>query len=401
MPTLSGEQARQLRDALCDAFTPKTLEEMVRFRLGERLDDLVEPAALQQRAFQLVEVYDRRGTVAGPIRAAYETMPDNPLVRGYCEAHAPWAFTPAPPPDQIVDGAATGVRRLGELLEAVPESRLPGLARSLRGDFGDALRTINTIAAYKALHACLHNVQFRLYREIKRAVESFATNDEAREQLEAYMIDLRAEVDRARPQAEKLEGEIHWVRILHEVAVDLSGLGAPGRPPAGAVARRAILRLNGVLVIEPSRVNGVLTAAARTLPLLKLIEALRALSDTTTAAAIPAAVRPLLDGFRSGLGDLEEFRPLFLAVVEGHIHWQGIDNLLRVAEAELARAVESLAGLWPYIREDTLALTNVHATTDWAKDLTRLIAEVDAAENNPARIRSAFALFRRRAMQRF
>src|SRR4051812_29065689 len=86
--TLTGEQERGLRDAICDAFNLSELAQLVRYRLGETLESVVEPGPFTSVVFNLIESYRRRGRQDELIRAVYHERPKNPLVVAFCERHA-------------------------------------------------------------------------------------------------------------------------------------------------------------------------------------------------------------------------------------------------------------------------------------------------------------------------
>jgi hypothetical protein len=96
--TLTGEQERELRDAICDAFDVGELAQLVRYRLGETLESVVESGPLQSVVFNLINAYRRRGRVDELVRAIFHERPRNPLVVAFCERHAKTAVEPASKP---------------------------------------------------------------------------------------------------------------------------------------------------------------------------------------------------------------------------------------------------------------------------------------------------------------
>ncbi len=74
---VKGRDYQLLNDALVDAFRPDSLEAMLQFGLGERLDVLVAPARFDHLVFQLIEVYNRRDQVEKLVQAARRFNPTN------------------------------------------------------------------------------------------------------------------------------------------------------------------------------------------------------------------------------------------------------------------------------------------------------------------------------------
>lgn len=75
---LSGEQCRQIRDALLLAFPTRfALAEFTRFRLDTHLDAIADSGNLSEAVFQLVRWAESRGRMSRLIEAACAELPDN------------------------------------------------------------------------------------------------------------------------------------------------------------------------------------------------------------------------------------------------------------------------------------------------------------------------------------
>ena len=66
-----------LNEALVDGFGLDSLEAMLQFGLGERLDVLVGRAGLETTVFKLIDVYNRRDQVEKLLQAARGYRPTN------------------------------------------------------------------------------------------------------------------------------------------------------------------------------------------------------------------------------------------------------------------------------------------------------------------------------------
>lgn len=83
MGVLSGKQARGLHEALLDAFGIGELQQLVRFRLEERLQNITLEGGLSQRAFELIEWAEQKGRTEELIRAARQENDGNPVLERF------------------------------------------------------------------------------------------------------------------------------------------------------------------------------------------------------------------------------------------------------------------------------------------------------------------------------
>ena len=93
-----GIQLRMLRDALCSAFNPQTLEEMLRFELDQRLDQLAPRGDIKQVAFWIIDKAEREGWLDRLVAAAAQANPGNRALQRYLKQY----------PSQTTSGAARG-----------------------------------------------------------------------------------------------------------------------------------------------------------------------------------------------------------------------------------------------------------------------------------------------------
>jgi nucleoside phosphorylase/Tfp pilus assembly protein PilF len=91
---LTGAQLAQLTDALVAAFTPQTLEEMLRVRREKNLGSVVSLSLpMRQVVFQLLQAAEREGWTQELIAAAHQFNPGNAALRRFCEQHVPAALS--------------------------------------------------------------------------------------------------------------------------------------------------------------------------------------------------------------------------------------------------------------------------------------------------------------------
>src|SRR6266850_5900063 len=83
-----GIQLRMLRDALCSAFNPQTLEEMLRFELDQRLDQLAPRGDIKEVAFWVIDKAEREGWLDRLVTAAAHSNPGNRELQKYLSPFA-------------------------------------------------------------------------------------------------------------------------------------------------------------------------------------------------------------------------------------------------------------------------------------------------------------------------
>jgi beta-lactam-binding protein with PASTA domain len=96
---MTGEQIKQLRDAICSAFDHDALEQSVRFHLEQRLDEIVPTdGGMDIIAFKLIEWTERKGNTRTLVWGIHQDAPNNEAVNAFCKQCAPYAFDPTTPP---------------------------------------------------------------------------------------------------------------------------------------------------------------------------------------------------------------------------------------------------------------------------------------------------------------
>jgi hypothetical protein len=403
MPRLTGPEAEELRDALCAAFDDDSLTQMVRFKLGEKLGDIVGSDSLRTRAFQLIEYYEQLGTVEQLLRAVYETRPRNPQVVAFGQAHPNWVPASTKAAREAAESVSQGLRALADLLQTLGALHVRERLRRFREDFRTTRDTIGVLDKYKKLHDCLHFLQFRYYQELVRTAATFLSNDADNTALDGYTMDLRQEVQKAESHAQGLpsyQTEAGWIALFRRAVTSLrQGLDSASEAPV----RVALSLLNGVLAVQPSRINGLLTAKAGELRLKDLIQALRATNGDIQSTAVTNANQPLVMTFQAGLKDLTDLQPGLMGLVEEHLHWQQIDNNLRLAEANLGLSLDYLLALWPDVRDGARGVCDLGPELTWARELIDLVAKVEVviAARNPVLLTRTFLKCRRAVMLHF
>ena len=84
-----GTQLRMLRDALCSAFNLQTLEEMLRFELDQRLDQLAPRGDIKQVVFWVIDKAEREGWLDRLVAAAAQANSGNRALQKYLKQYPP------------------------------------------------------------------------------------------------------------------------------------------------------------------------------------------------------------------------------------------------------------------------------------------------------------------------
>ena len=74
---LTGQQLRALRNALVDAFNSATFEQMLRFELNKKVENIAGSGPLNSVAFKVIDAAEMEGWTLELVRAARMTNPGN------------------------------------------------------------------------------------------------------------------------------------------------------------------------------------------------------------------------------------------------------------------------------------------------------------------------------------
>ncbi len=399
--TLTGKQKESLSEAICAAYTEKSLEAMVSYRLDRRLEHIAGPGALPTRVAELIDASEREGWTHELIVAAHLYVSSNPELLAFCRQYAPDALTQTAPAE-TVGSAEAGLDALRSLMSSPEVLRAAG---AFRDNFRAASDGIAKLGAYKTLHDALHEVQLlrldrleQIERDISKA-GSLKQDDANSEEIETQILYLEALGPRLRDAAAKLPtrpAEEAWISRLAQAIGALREANAGG---ATASLGKGLKRLRAVLAVEPSRINGLLTAAARELRLPSLADALRSIR---AAAEQHGVSGPDMDRLRLGASAVESLRDALGDLVEQHDRWQQIDSDLRLLSKDTEPPMEDMELVWPGMKSFVGAVAG-SSGEGWARALAQATAELDAAQaaGDMTRVLKLFPRFRQRAILRF
>jgi nucleoside phosphorylase len=113
MPAMTPEQMRRLHEAILSAFDQGSLEQLVRFDLGQRLDSIAAGRSFSDVAFGLLMWAEKHGLVQDLARVLYRARPSNEQVQAIASEvlaeaasqDAPGTTSPAFPPLELTPRA--------------------------------------------------------------------------------------------------------------------------------------------------------------------------------------------------------------------------------------------------------------------------------------------------------
>jgi len=118
---LTGEQTEQLQNAILDTYNRSDLEQLLSFKLDERLDNITSGGNMRQIVFELIEWAGRRGRLTDLIQAAHVDRPSNsvfaefagkqpPQTEAEPSGHPSIQAQPSPSPTQTAPVQPSGKR---------------------------------------------------------------------------------------------------------------------------------------------------------------------------------------------------------------------------------------------------------------------------------------------------
>jgi hypothetical protein len=398
---LMGESLEKFQDALCDAFDSDTLEQMVLIRLGKVLYGIVAKGPLETVAFKLIERARQEGWTEALIRGAYVTRPNNPKIQAFCKAYFPQAEVSLDPATQV-RVVRDGLNALCQIIAQMGDPSVRGTVGRFRADFETTREKIGTLAKYKALHDHLHVVQIQFLGQIVDAAALFRQSAAQFKSLVRYAVQIHGCAARARKGALGLPSyprEASWTDDLDRAGKQIEeALNGTDDAPL----QKAIVTLRGVLAEAP-RINSLLTVTAEDLRLEQLTRAMREIRNTLDRSPAGGDGSLPVREFREGLEGLQALEPRLAGLVQEHYEWQWLDKEFAVADSQQADTAEDRFPRWADLRTRLARLCDLSPEKDWAKELSALAIELEAAGAAPDRLQfdNKYIKFRTVASDRF
>jgi hypothetical protein len=268
-----------------------------------------------------------------------------------------------------------------------------------RSQIAGALPQIEVLRGYKDLHDQLHRLDREFYNSVHLEAEGFPGDERARRHIESSRLtldkilrDLRSVAGRATLAAE----ETDWIE--RDFAPAHADLGRALEQSDAQLFRCFLGSLRRVLQLQPSRIDDLLFASARTLRLPDLVRAMQAVFDKLYD---PELDPELVRNFEAGVDALAELNQSLAYLLGVHRRWQDIDLVLHMLEFSLAQGKE-IEISWPSLHPRIEQLCQ-DVSEPWAAALQTDCGLLASAltERNPRKISDSFQNCRRRAGLRF
>jgi hypothetical protein len=391
MSLFSVPQQQRLRETVTDAFQPDELAVLVRVTLGHRLDMLVftnQPTPIVVDS--LIQLVESRGWTEEFVRGVYEERKDNPNVRAFCEADARFVFTPRTATTDLAREVGSGLATVSSRLTDPGDPVRAVLVSQASQTLTDLGTQFTRLRKYKVLHDCLHSLQFKYAKAIPTELRVFREDQTAVDNLGTYLQEMADELVQARPECEGLASraaEVMWLNVADESVRRMTDAVLAQKPDD---INKGFKLLEGLLRVQPTRINELLTGLLEQLQLENLRETLRRL------VAAPE------DGVARAVVALGGLCPRLNRILADHKEWQLIDITLHQIDTELklGSGIEQCQFLWSEVGNVLTPLLNGDRAAAWSVELRQLGVDLTASfgSADPVHVQKAFRRLFPRAM---
>jgi hypothetical protein len=392
-------QQAALQTVVVDAFGADDLAQLSRYHLGQRLEVLVNTnQGLAGVAFALIQFVESRGWTQEFVRGVYEERKDNPAVQQFCQANAPFVFTPRASTNDLARTVGTGLAAVAGRLSQDGDAVRAILVGQAHLNLADLGTQFTRLRKYKSLHDCLHSLQFTYARLIQTGIKSFVESPEETDNLLILFGEMADELAQTRPEAEAVESrvaELVWLNVADESVRRMrAAVAGPVKDPKAASAGYAMLE--GILRVQPTRINELLTGVLERLALERLRGVLDDLGHRLGGDVSALA------GATTALGSLI---PRLNGILSNHKDWQLVDNTLLQIEIELklGSPLEQCAFLWSEADKILQPILDRERGAAWTDELRKLGSDLGKAfaAADGELVKPAFRRLRPRAMWYF
>lgn len=320
------------------------------------------------------------------------------------------AYTPRPPArrartafEPMLRTSEEHTRSLGQALFVLSglmqDPKVRHAVVAFGADFEAASYHANELFECKHLHDRLHDLEFLCYTPISIIARHFPDDDgvvEAIANHQFYLVRIADELQELVERPGYAMAEASWVGIVFRAQ---DSLNSATTNLDARLLTESLRHLRRVLTTQPTRINAHLIAAAKSLRLSALIQAMTTLNDSLAQLELEA---DKMSQFEAGVEALVSLEQSLTAQVEDHNQWQHLDLSLRRIEAVLSLDTEELTFSWPELKAQSRTLLYGHSepwATRFQGSIERLDDAIDAG--NPNEIRQQFREFWRQASERF
>jgi len=271
-----------------------------------------------------------------------------------------------------VEEVRLGLERTRELLND-PAAR--STIEESREILTDVEREISLLDGYKGLHDCLHSLQAKQISLLIASSAKIASDTLQHDAMREYKDQVRTQVQCARDVVDRLPDdatlrsvETKWIDELDTAAMFLQKSLDDRNPNA---ARIGIIRMSRVLQFQPPRLNDLIVAAAKQLPLQKLSGAMGTLAEIDHSGSSDLA---------NGQAALNRLDQAVRGRVAEHDLWQEIDKQIWVIEqifGDTVDATDAFMAAWPDLKMPLRTMADFSPEADWAKNVKDYSDRID------------------------
>jgi hypothetical protein len=271
-----------------------------------------------------------------------------------------------------LEDVKTGLERTRALLDdPTARSTIVQSKETLEG----VEKGISLLDGYKGLHDCLHLLQIKQISLLIASTATIASDDVQYDALREYKDQVRTQVQSARGVAERLPDEptlrsveTKWIDEL-ETAAKFLQKSLDDRNPS--MAKIGIIRMSRVLQFQPPRLNDLILAAAKQLPLQQLSVTLSKLARGSAEAATELA---------NAQTALERLGQALRGRVAEHDMWQEIDKQIWVIEqlfAETVDQTDDFTAAWPDLQTPLRTMADLSPEAEWSRNVRSYSDRID------------------------
>jgi hypothetical protein len=367
MPVLSKEQFEQLQALLVESFDKSALEELVRKKLGDRLENIINTNQPNSKiVFDLLTWTEQRGvsTLEVFLQGALAERPGNGVLQAFCEQAVPGALKPFDS-QAFVKNLTSGLNVLISMKDVLAVRETVG---HVRAQLETTNEQIDILKKYKELHDCLHELQVRLL-----AITDAVTRVKevpARRSLGIYAKDLRWLAERARaaiPNLPSEQNEKIWIPDLDSCAADIDA--ARASTENGHELTQLPIRLRGLLTEAP-RINANLAQLAGLLTLDSFSKTMDAIAGRIRYDTIAEDTSLQLS---TGSAAVNVLRSRIALLVREHYEWQFLTTQLATADTSLDYQPKLKIVRWYQFSSRLMALCDLASREEWSQDIRSLM----------------------------
>jgi hypothetical protein len=315
---------------------------------------------------------EKRGIIVLFLAYILDALPASSPLYALIVGVVPDAQNALPEVKKQIGDVRTGLERTRVLLS-------DPTARSAFASSKDTLTSledrISRLDGYKGLHDCLHVLQLKQISLLMASSAAIASDDVHYASLREYKDQVRSQVQSARSIVDRLPEEpslrsveTKWIDSLEEAAKIIQK-SLENRNPN--TAKVGIIRMSRVLQVQPPRLNDLIVAAAKEMPLQQLSQTLGTLVATMKSPNSEIA------NAQVALGRLQQ--ALRGRVVE-HDIWQDIDEQIWVIEQlfdQTSDPTDAFTTAWPDLKTPLRTMSDLSPEAEWSNNIRDYSDRID------------------------